>query len=540
MTVMLIEKTPAVLSLGKLCEDHGFSYHWTGGQKPHLTKNGKTINCKKANYVPFVVPGLSTSSSTSSSLAWSTSSSQDTVINTENPATERSEIMSEESRGNPSCGSAETENTNKNEDDEELRSELLQDVLEWLQDFKENLVDKSAQPHQYFPSSSHELLMEPRSKVVPCSGKRSVCTHFPKDRNCDICLRTKKIQGLLAEDVLVQSCPVNHEIIIDTLSWYKIWQLSGYNPTRRKTNTSQETQKSLQKFLEPTRKPKVICTDNSLEFGKYCEEFSWNHCTSTPHRSETNGIAERAVHRVKKETSAVLLQSGLDEKWWADSMECYCYLRKNQDLLSDRKTPYERRFGMPFDGPVIPFGAMVEHHPISAKDLKRLHQTGPEVLSGIFLGCVLYAMRIWKGDIMVTDIEELEPMDASELHGKRLNAKEVLAHMDGEKFIFPVADGTVKLSGGDEDLRTSTLIRDSPDRGEEQDNLRGESEGSSSTSRQDSSWYDGEAKNVFGSITGECIHRHHVEPRVKRYMPREESIPMPHIYVDVTRNSHTS
>ena len=54
-----------------------------------------------------------------------------------------------------------------------------------------------------------------------------------------------------------------------------------------------------------------------------CEDLSWNHCTSTPHRSETNGIAERAVRRVKEGTSAVLLQSVLDEKWWADSMECY-------------------------------------------------------------------------------------------------------------------------------------------------------------------------------------------------------------------------
>ena len=52
------------------------------------------------------------------------------MISTENPATERSEIMSKESRGNPSRGSAETENTNKNEDDEELRSEPLQDVPE--------------------------------------------------------------------------------------------------------------------------------------------------------------------------------------------------------------------------------------------------------------------------------------------------------------------------------------------------------------------------------------------------------------------------
>ena len=94
-----------------------------------------------------------------------------------------------------------------------------------------------------------------------------------------------------------------------------------------KTKTSQETHRSVQKFLEPDRKPNVIYTDNSLEFGKACEDLSWNHCTSTPHRSETNGIAERAVRRVKEGTSAALLQSGLNESWWADSMECYTYLR---------------------------------------------------------------------------------------------------------------------------------------------------------------------------------------------------------------------
>ena len=68
------------------------------------------------------------------------------------------------------------------------------------------------------------------------------------------------------------------------------------------TKTSQETLKSLQKFLEPTGKPRVTYTDNSLEFGRSCEDLTWNHCTSTPYRSETNGIAERAVRRVKEGT----------------------------------------------------------------------------------------------------------------------------------------------------------------------------------------------------------------------------------------------
>ena len=231
------------------------------------------------------------------------------------------------------------------------------------------------------------------------------------------------------------------------------------------------------KFLKPTRKPKVIYTDNSLEFGRSCEKLSWNHCTSTPHRSETNGIAERAVRRVKEETSAVWLQSGLGNEWWADSMECYCYLRNIQDLLSDWKTPYERRFGMPFNGPVIAFGAMVEYHTISAEDQSRLHQFGSKVLPDFLLGYALYEGWIWKGDIMVADIEELEEKDASELHARRLNAKEVLINAAKKwKLHIFIADGTVKIFGWRRRLRTSTLNRDCPERGEEQEILQGNSD----------------------------------------------------------------
>ena len=41
-----------------------------------------------------------------------------------------------------------------------------------------------------------------------------------------------------------------------------------------------------------------------------------------------------------------------------------------------------------FDGPVIPYGAMVECHFISVGDLSRLHQFGTKALPGIFLGYV--------------------------------------------------------------------------------------------------------------------------------------------------------
>ena len=71
-------------------------------------------------------------------------------------------------------------------------------------------------------------------------------------------------------------------------------------------------------------------------------------------------------------------------------MECYPYLRNVTDLLSDGKTPYERRFGQPIKGPIIPFGSLVENHLITAKDQSRIHQFGKKVLPGLFLGYALY------------------------------------------------------------------------------------------------------------------------------------------------------
>ena len=388
------------------------------------------------------------------------------------------------------------------------------------------------------------LLVSQLRKVV--SGKHSIKTQLPKDRNCDICMRTKiskapcrKCTGTVIADHKVLSegweSRNSHRYAVVVQDSATQW-IQSYP---RKIKTSQETERSLQKFLEPNRNPKVIYTDNSLEFGKACEDLSWNHCTSTPHRSETNGIAERAVRRVKEGTSAVLMQSGLDEKWCADSMECHCYLRHIQDVLSDGKTPFESRFGMPIDGPVIPFWAMVEYYPISAKDMSRLHQFGPQVLPGVFFHYVLHAVRIWKGDIMVADIEELEKMDASEIRAERLTAKEVLTPMSGEKFIFPIADGTVRLSGGS-GSENIHLNPGSPDRGEEQGHLPRESDGSSSTPFHDSSLYDGEARNDFWSISGNFICRHHVEPRVKLYVPRGESFLIPLKWIDVTRTASTS
>ena len=57
---------------------------------------------------------------------------------------------------------------------------------------------------------------------------------------------------------------------------------------------------------------------------------------------------------------------------------------------------------------------------------------------------------------------------------------------------------------------------------------------------EDSTRDDEEAKNDFWTITRELIYRHHGIPRVKLYMPKKETFPIPTKYIDVTRKTHTS
>ena len=206
---------------------------------------------------------------------------------------------------------------NKKETTIERRNPSDSEIPEWLQELRENLVyDEIPLQGGSHASSSHEVSLEPTTKRREDLGKHSVYTHFPKDRNCEICKRTKITRApcrrrkgeavpraanfgdLITADhkVLSDNCESrnNHRYAVVVQDLATQWILAY--PCKNKT--SQETQRSLQKVLEPERKPKVIYTDNSLEFGKACEDLSWNHCTSTPHRSETNGIAERAVRRV--------------------------------------------------------------------------------------------------------------------------------------------------------------------------------------------------------------------------------------------------
>ncbi len=141
-----------------------------------------------------------------------------------------------------------------------------------------------------------------------------------------------------------------------------------------------------QRVLGPKVVPEHVYTDGSGEFKKAMADLGFSHDIAVPHRPQTNGVAERAVRRIKEGTTAVLVQSGFTTEWWPEAMNCYCFLRVIVDNVGNGFTAYENRFTKTYDGPTIPMGAEVRYMPISQKDKARPHKFGDKLLSGLFVG----------------------------------------------------------------------------------------------------------------------------------------------------------
>ena len=252
VTAQIFKDTPAVVSLGKLCEDHGYPCEWTRGQKTGLIKKRQVITMQRGELRAYrFFLGLSTGPSGSSSSTSSTSVSQDSTRDDSTPpANTRSRSTRSRARGSP-----------------------LRDLREWLEDFAENWLDEEASASSEAPASiSREPLhQEPPIKVA--SGKHSIFIHYPKDRNCPVRKRTK-ITRVLAANALGIKCleqeslvtgqqhitkfsekNVNLETVTDMQSWCKIRLLNVCHRIRATQNLLRKPKrKSFQKFLEPTAK----------------------------------------------------------------------------------------------------------------------------------------------------------------------------------------------------------------------------------------------------------------------------------------------
>ncbi|MDP7560267.1 MAG: DNA cytosine methyltransferase, partial [Planctomycetota bacterium] len=391
---LLSSGCPPILSLGKLCNEHRFRYVWNAEDVPYLKKGNVKVHCDPTSNVPFITESL------------------------EAPKDDRP---------------AETQG---------------------------KLKAKAKAKPKAKPKKKKDV----RKTQVSKDAKHNIWTHFPKDMECEICRSCKTCRAhcrsrepgaadalpipvnfadaLTADHAIINEDDKSREedrvalVILDRATQW----LQSY---ATKTKNTEDTTAGFLRFLGPQQKAQHVYTDNSKEFRKSLKGLGISHDTATPHRPQTNGIAERAVRRVKEGTSCALQQSGFVEVWWAHAMMCFCFLRNIVDLLKSGNTAWSKRFGSNFKGPVIPFGAQITYKPIREKDKERLHKFGTKTLSGVFVGYDQQAGGFWSGDLKIVDQEELaNAVHISDMHVKRFKANEVHVELDQEgEFQFPLAAG---------------------------------------------------------------------------------------------------
>ena len=175
------------------------------------------------------------------------------------------------------------------------------------------------------------------------------------------------------------------------------------------------------KFLEPTSKPKVIYTDNSLNLASLARNYPESmYVDTTQIRNKWDCRKSSAQSERRDICGAIAVRSGYR------MVGGFCgTLLLSSKYLTDGKSPYERRFGCRSTDQQY----RLEQWSNITLFLRKTNLdciSWAKVLPGYISRLCITRGRYLERDIMVADTEELEEMDASELHARRLNATDVL------------------------------------------------------------------------------------------------------------------
>ena len=498
---LVLDNTPSVLSLGRLIEDEKFSFSQKPGVTPFLYKAGmNNITCPMTHHVPYLT----------------------SIVDAEG------NLCGKNRKGSALSGAKEPK---------EKKKEVVK-----VEDTKVPI--KRGRPK--------DKVAKRTSLCKP--GDHNLFTHFPKDPNCEVCQSCKSTRAHCksskapdAENLptpleFADALTADHAILNEEdksrtedrnvcviLDRYTQWMQAYAAPTK----SSYDNKKAFQRFLGPQTKPKHVYTDNSEEFKLSMTELEFSHDTSTPHRPQTNGIAERAVRRVKEGTSCALHQSGLTDKWWVSAMKCYCFLHCIVTQMFHGKTAYKQRFKKEFAGPIIPYGAAVEYLPITKKDKAKCHKLGGKLLKGIFLGYVQHAGGGWTGDLRVIDQEEInEATLVSEVYPKRFKSSEVFVRLRKEKVYFPLAEGNLSQPGLDAKRAKRIKKSKSPEDEESDDDeeeVKVDPAGGNTVQHEPDYW----------TLNDDVLVRVHRTPRQRLFTLDEVELPIPKGYIDILRKTVT-
>ena len=154
---------------------------------------------------------------------------------------------------------------------------------DYTTDTNDDMDNHDCLPHR---AHQHEHLSCAWSRSSCVSGIviHCTCTAWLKSELCPSFIPSTCAHNCANLETITDTPVVEHDL---ATQWIQAYPVQNKNFTR---NTKEPRKSS----WSPTGILKSLKLTIPWNSAKLCEDLSWNHCTSTPHRSETNGIAERA------------------------------------------------------------------------------------------------------------------------------------------------------------------------------------------------------------------------------------------------------
>ena len=290
---IVLNHTPHVLSMGFRCVSLGYDFIWKGskGETPYFVDDrGKRHDCEVHGYIPY--------------------------FRTSEPAMPGPGEVSEADLADSDAGSGDADHDmvqDSDGEDEDLveEGEPQEANLEGVP--PEDVVEKG-------PTGTRDLKAE-------AASLRHLMTHTPKNPWCPVCQSAKmqrkpckrkvKIPKLdkntnhpFCEQVTADHVVANSERSMG-VTGAKDALIIGCRGTRyfdglpTSSKNARDTTWAINQF-KGTTTIKELYSDNSGEIGKAADWLGIPHPTSTPHKPQTNGCAERLVRKVMEGTRCAL------------------------------------------------------------------------------------------------------------------------------------------------------------------------------------------------------------------------------------------
>ena len=320
-------------------------------------------------------------------------------------------------------------------------------------------------------------------------------THRPKNPFCPVCQRAKMLapqarkkggSSTIVSESFGDHITVDHIITRDlrdhgfqdervALVIKDVFSKFRYvypSPTK----SSDQCHEDLLHFLGQKHAAGVMYSDNAQELKKAIKDLGIRHNTSREYVDSNKSVIEREIRTVLEGTRANLTQSGLPEKTWPLAAQHHTIALNVTKRLDDGVVPWEARYGEPFTGMIIPFGAKVLFRNNPKQGTPPTTKFGPTGVEGIFLGYHIQPGFIWREEYLVTPVHNCEQMFETGnfpiLRAKRLEL------IPGD-FTFPMRPSEIAIRDATEAPRLEDQDCEwDPDAPESWPDTKGEGEGS--------------------------------------------------------------